>query len=89
LESGISRAADNRPSDSYVPLLNALMSAQELHNIEASDLTELTSATPNASPERVANSKLWATEDRPDSVLPITTYNKNCYHLVAQIEALR
>jgi len=65
------------------------MSAQELHIIKASDLTELTSATPDASPERAANSKVWASEDRPDSLLPITTHNKKCYHLIAQMEALR
>ena len=64
------------------------MCARELHIIKASELTELTSATPDASPNRVANSKMWASEDRPDSILPMTSYNKISYQLIAQVEAL-
>ena len=62
------------------------MSARELHIVKASDLTELTSATPDASPERVANSKIWASEDRTDSILPMTSYSKKYYHLVAKLK---
>ena len=86
------RSKSSRAADSSVQVTNlshnALMCARELHIIKASELTELTSATPDASPNRVANSKMWASEDRPDSILPMTSYNKISYQLIAQVEAL-